>query len=71
MKAAKILTPLAALAMAALPITAQAQPVRASAPVKEAEFQGLGTGALTLAGVLAALVVLVILASDDSEPASP
>ena len=71
MKAAKILTPLAAVAVASAPVAAQAQPVRASAPLDAAEAQGMGSGAMIIAGFLAALVVLIVIASDDDEPYSP
>ena len=71
MKAAKILTPLTALAMASAPVVAQAQPVRAASPVKDAEFQGMGSGAMIIAGFLAALIVVIVIASDDDEPYSP
>ena len=67
----KILAPLAALAMASAPVAAQAQPMRISAPMDDAEFQGMGSSALILAGVIVALIVLVVLASDDNEPYSP
>lgn len=66
MKSRTIMASLAGLALLTTPIMAQAaEPVRAGAPVANAEGMGEDSGMLAMFGFIAALVALVVIASDD------
>ena len=70
----KLLAPVAAFGLVALPAVANAQ-ARIAAPVEETELMGEGgSGMLILGGFLAAMVAFIIILSDDDEgdlPTSP
>lgn len=69
----KVLAAFGAIGLVATPLVAQAAQTdvqRTASPIDDSE-ELVGTGVLVLVGFLAALAAIVIIVSDEDEPASP